>query len=173
LGGRGKVALLYIPGADNLTQRLNGYKDALKKYPQIEIVKIGNDQGSQTEAQKECRAVLQAEPELAGFGCVAAAGGQGAAVAVKEMGKAGKVKIVAMDRDAATLQFIEEGVIDASVCQRTYTMPYLALQMLYDLRNNRFQFGQDWRTNGVNPLPPNVDTGSFVITRENLAQFTR
>jgi ribose transport system substrate-binding protein len=76
-----------------------------------------------------------------------------------------------MDRDEATLQFIEEGVIDASLGQRTYMMAYLALQMLYDLRNDRIKFVDDWERTGVNPLPPNVDTGSFVITRKNVAQF--
>jgi ribose/xylose/arabinose/galactoside ABC-type transport system permease subunit/ABC-type sugar transport system substrate-binding protein len=173
LGGRGEVALMYIPGWDNLIQRIQGYKDALSKYPGIKIVKIGNDKGSQTEAEKECRAILQAFPGLAGFGCVAAIGGQGAAVAVKQAGKAGKVKIVAMDRDEATLQFIQEGVIDASIAQRTYMMTYLALQMLYDLRNNRIKFTDDWRKIGVNPLPPVVDTGTFVINKTNVDSFRR
>jgi ribose/xylose/arabinose/galactoside ABC-type transport system permease subunit/ABC-type sugar transport system substrate-binding protein len=173
LGGRGEVALMYIPGWDNLIQRIQGYKDALAKYPGIAVVKIGNDKGSQTEAEKECRAILQAFPNLAGFGCVAAVGGQGAAVAVKQAGKTGKVKIVAMDRDEATLQFIQEGVIDASIAQRTYMMTYLALQMLYDLRNDRIKFTDDWRKVGVNPLPPMVDTGTFVIDRDNVGSFRR
>jgi ribose/xylose/arabinose/galactoside ABC-type transport system permease subunit/ABC-type sugar transport system substrate-binding protein len=173
LQGRGEVALLTIPGADNLAKRIKGYQDALAQWPEIKIVQIGNDHGSQTEAEKECRALLQAHPDLAGFGCVAAAGGQGAGVAVKQAGKVGKVRIVAMDRDAATLEFIREGVIDASIAQRTYTMSYLALQMLYDLRNARIKFADDWQKIKVNPLPPNVDTGSFVITRQNVDYFRR
>jgi ribose transport system substrate-binding protein len=173
LGGRGEVALMYIPGWDNLIQRIQGYKDALAKFPEIKVVKVGNDKGSQTEAEKECRAILQAYPNLAGFGCVAAIGGQGAAVAVKQAGKKGKVKIVAMDRDEATLQFIQEGVIDASIAQRTYMMTYLALQMLFDLRNNRIKFTDDWRKVGVNPLPPVVDTGTFVVNKTNVDSFRR
>jgi ribose transport system substrate-binding protein len=173
LGGRGDVALMYIPGWDNLIQRIRGYEDALAKYPGIKVVKIGNDKGSQTEAEKECRAILQAYPDLAGFGCVAAIGGQGAAVAVKQAGKTGRVKIVAMDRDEATLQFIQEGVIDASIAQRTYMMTYLALQMLSDLRNDRIKFTNDWRKVGVNPLPPLVDTGTFVIAKDNVGSFRR
>ena len=55
LGGRGEVALLSIPGSDNLTRRIKGYQDALAKYPEIKIVQVGNDHGSQTEAEKECR----------------------------------------------------------------------------------------------------------------------
>ncbi len=173
LDGRGEVALMYIPGWDNLMQRIKGYQDALAKYPGITIVKIGNDKGSQTEAEKECRAILQAYPNLAGFGCVAAIGGQGAAVAVKQAGKVGRVRIVAMDRDEATLQFIQEGVIDASIAQRTYMMAYLALQMLYDLRNNRIKFTDDWKKVRINPLPPTVDTGTFVIDKTNVAAFRR
>jgi ribose transport system substrate-binding protein len=173
LDGRGEVALLTIPGADNLTKRVEGYQAALAKWPGIKIVQIGNDHGSQTEAEKESRALIQAHPNLAGFGCVAAAGGQGAAVAVKQAGKVGKIKIVAMDRDEATLEFVREGVIDASIAQRTYTMTYLALQMLYDLRNQRIRFLDDWHKVQVNPLPPNVDTGSFVITRKNVDYFRR
>lgn len=173
LGGQGEVALMYIPGWDNLIQRIEGYKAALAKYPGITIAAIGNDKGSQTEAEKECRAILQAHPNLAGFGCVAAVGGQGAAVAVKQAGKTGRVKIVAMDRDEATLQFIQEGVIQASIAQRTYMMTYLALQMLYDLRNGRIKFIDDWRKVGVNPLPPDVDTGTFVIDSTNVDPFRR
>jgi ribose/xylose/arabinose/galactoside ABC-type transport system permease subunit/ABC-type sugar transport system substrate-binding protein len=173
LGGRGEVALMTIPGADHLAKRVKGYQDALAKYPEIKIVQVGNDHGSQTEAEKECRALIQVYPNLAGFGCVAAVGGQGAAVAVKQAGKVGKIKIVAMDRDEATLQFIQEGVIDASLAQRTYTMPYLALQMLYDLQNQRIRGMGDWRKVQVNPLPANVDTGSFVINKENVASFRR
>jgi ribose transport system substrate-binding protein len=173
LAGHGEVALLTIPGSDNLSKRVKGYQDALAKYPEIKIVQVGNDHGSQTEAEKECRALIQVYPNLAGFGCVAAAGGQGAAVAVKQAGKVGKIKIVAMDRDEATLQFIQEGVIDASIAQRTYTMSYLALQMLYDLRNERIKFADDWQKVKVNPLPPSVDTGSFVIMKQNVDYFRR
>jgi len=171
LDGKGKVAIITIPGAAHLQQRVQGYLEALKLHPGIQVVATLNDQGSATESQKACRALLQAQDDLAGFGCVDAGGGQGAAVAVKEAGKTGKVKIVAMDRDRATLNFIEEGIIDESVAQRTYTMTYLALQMLYDLRNGHIKLVDDWRELGIHPLPPNVDTGSFLITRQNVRSF--
>ncbi len=171
LDGRGEVALIYIPGADNLTQRLAGCKDALKKFPDITVVAIGNDQGSLTEGQKVCRTIMQAHPELAGFGCVDAGGGQGAAVAVKEAGKIGKVHIIGMDRDEATLQFINQGIIDASIGQRTYTMSYTALQLVYNLRNDQIHMVRDWKKIGISPMPPLIDTGSFVITKDNVKEF--
>ncbi|MFI5386062.1 MAG: substrate-binding domain-containing protein [Fimbriimonadales bacterium] len=173
IGGKGEVALITVPGLDNLGQRVAGYQKAFESYPDIKVVAIGNDQGSPPIAQAQCRAILQAHPNLVGFGCVAAIGGQGAAVAVKEAKKAGQVKIVAMDRDPATLNFIKEGVIQASIAQRTYSMPYVALQLLYDLRNGKIKMVNDWQKVGVNPLPTNVDTGSFPITKDNVNFFVR
>ncbi len=173
LGGSGQVALMTIPGVDNLARRVDGYRAAFAEYPAIEVVAVGNDQGSVAQAQKAARAILQAHAGLDGFGCVGAAGGQGAAVAVKEAGLEGKVQIVSMDRDEATLQFIEEGVIHGSIAQRTYTMTYVALQLLYDLHNDRIQWLENADKVGVDPLPPFVDTGSFAITKDNVRYFFR
>lgn len=171
LNGKGDVAILTVPGQDNLNQRVEGYKAALKKYPGIKVIRELNTMSSTTEGQKACRAILQARPDLAAFACVEASGGQSAAVAVKEANKVGKVKIVAMDRDEATIRFIEDGVIDASIGQRSYSMTYTALQMLYNIRNNQVKLVDDWKKANIVPLPPLVDTGSFVINKENAHQF--
>ncbi len=173
LGGHGKVALLSIPGQSNLEARVRGYRDALQKHPDIQIVKIGNDLGLPTEAEKVSRSILQAFPDLAAFGACDAAGGEGAAVAVKEAGLTGKVRIVAMDRNDATLNLIEEGIIQASLAQRTYTMTYLGLELLYDLVHNRMQMTNDWRKTGVLPFPPEIDTGVVAVDPSNVAAFKR
>lgn len=171
LKGKGDVAILTVPGQDNLNQRVEGYRAALKKYPDIKIIQELNTMSSTTEGQKVCRAILQARPDLAAFACVEASGGQSAAVAVKEANLVGKVKIVAMDRDEPTIRFIEEGVINASIGQRSYSMTYTALQMLYNIRNDQVKLVDDWKKANISPLPPSVDTGSFVINKENAHQF--
>jgi ribose transport system substrate-binding protein len=134
-------------------------------------VKIGNDQALSAEAEKVARSVLQAYPDLAGFGCVDAAGGEGCAVAVQEIGKVGKVKIVAMDRNEATLDYIEQGIIEASIAQRTYTMANMGLQLLYDLRHNNMKLVNDWEKEKIIPLPNVIDTGTIIITRDNVKAF--
>ncbi|MHB0998644.1 MAG: ABC transporter permease/substrate-binding protein [Armatimonadota bacterium] len=169
--GKGKVAILTVPGQDNLNQRVKGYRDALKKYPGVEVIQEVNTMSSTTEGQKACTALIQANPDLTALACVEAAGGQAAAVAVKQAGKVGKIKIVAMDRDEPTIRAIEEGIIDASIGQRSYSMTYTGLQMLYNIRNDQVKLVDDWRSANIVPLPPAVDTGSFVITRENASQF--
>ncbi len=173
LEGRGEVFLLSVPGEPNLEDRIRGYRDALAKHPAIRIVDVGNDRADPNEAAKVARNILSAHPNVAGVGCVDAGGGEGAAVVLREKGLVGKVKIVGMDRNEATLSLIEEGVIDASIAQRTYTMAYMALGMLYDLHHNKVRMVDDWRSAGVLPLPTNVDTGTVVITKENARAFKR
>ncbi|MGH9751369.1 MAG: substrate-binding domain-containing protein [Blastocatellia bacterium] len=173
LNGKGEVFLLSVPGEPNLEDRIRGYQDALAKHPAIKIVDVGNDRADPNEAAKVARNILSAHPNIAGVGCVDAGGGEGTAVVLREKDLVGKVKIVGMDRNEATLSLIEEGVIDASIAQRTYTMAYMALGMLYDLHHNKVRMVDDWRGAGVLPLPTNVDTGTVVITKENVRAFKR
>ena len=117
-----KVALMFIPGTDHLTQRLNGYKDALAKYPDIKIV--ARRQRSRARRPRRRRSAARSCRRVPTWPASAAwmpSAAKGPPWPSKQAGKVGKVKIVAMDRDEATLQFIEEGVIDASIGQRTYT----------------------------------------------------
>ena len=171
IGGKGEVALLMIPGQSNLEGRARGCRDALAKYPGISIVKTGNDQALSAEAEKVARSILQAYPDLAGFGCVDAAGGEGCAVAVNEVGKGGLVKIIAMDKNETTLQYVDQGLIEASIAQRTYTMAYVGLQLLYDLQHNNIRLVNNWREAGIVPLPNSIDTGTLVITKANVKAF--
>ncbi|HTY59529.1 MAG TPA: substrate-binding domain-containing protein [Bacteroidota bacterium] len=171
VGGKGEVALLMIPGQSNLEGRARGCRDALARYPGITIVKTGNDQALSAEAEKVARSILQAYPDLAGFACVDAAGGEGCAVAVNEVGKGGAVKIIAMDKNETTLQYVREGLIEASIAQRTYTMAYMGVQLLYDLRHNNIRLVDNWREAGIVPLPNSIDTGTLVITKANVKTF--
>ncbi len=171
IGGQGEVAILTIPGQWNLEERRRGYEAAFAKYPAIKMVAIGNDQAEESQAAAQAKSILQAHPNLAGFGCVDAAGGAGAAVAVRDAGKKGKLKIIAMDRNEATLDFIQQGFIQASLAQRSYTMAYLGLQMLHDLNHGKIKMVADWRAAKTCPLPGLVDTGAVVITPENVPAF--
>jgi len=173
IGGRGEVALLTVPGQSNHEDRAHGCRDVLAGYPEITIVKIGNDLALSAEAEKVARSILQAYPDLAGFGCTDAAGGEGCAVAVREAGKIGKVKIVAMDRNETTLDYIDQGIIDASIAQRTYTMAYLGMELLYDLNHNNIQLVANWKEAGIVPLPRTIDTGTIVIDKSNVKSFQR
>lgn len=173
LGGRGKIALLTKPGQSNLEERIRGYKAALAKHRGIEIVQIVDTQSDPTKAAQAAAAVLQRNPDLAGLACVEAAGGLGAATAVRERGLAGKVKIVAMDRGNDILGLIGEGLIDATVAQQTALMPFYATQILYNLANAPVPVAEDNAAAGIRAVPQVIDTGVIVIDKTNYRHFLR
>lgn len=173
IGGKGKVALMTKVGQSNLEERISGYKDALAKYKDISIAQIVDTQSDQVIAAQVATAALRRNPDLAGIGCVEAAGGVGAATAVKEAGQTGKVKIVSMDRGNEVLDLIGEGVISATVAQRTLLMPYYAVQILYDLNNRKVPITADNRKAKILPVPAYVDTGVILVDKTNYKYFLR
>jgi len=173
VGGKGKVAIMTRPGQSNLEERIAGYKSALAKFKDIQVVQVADTQSDPVVAAQAAAALLQKFPDLAGFGCVEAAGGSGAATAVREAKKAGKVKIVSMDRGNEILDAIKEGVISASVAQQTALMPYYATQILYNLVNSKVAITSDNKAAGVLGIPVTVDTGAIVIDSSNYKLFKR
>lgn len=170
LGGKGKIAVLTSPGSSNLEERLAGYQQVIAEYPDMEIVAIGDNNSDYTTSVTVASTLLQAHPDLDAFVCLDSTGGQGAATALKELDLDGKVKIIAMDKDAETLAAISEGSITATLAQNTALMPYYALQILYSLNNNTDGLGFTDEM-GIVAAPGNVDTGCYLIDASNVEFF--
>jgi len=173
IGGKGKVAILTKVGQDNLEKRVQGYRDALATFPGVELVRVADTKSDVVLSAQAASSVLTAVPDIAGFGCVEAAGPAGAATAVKEAGLVGKVKIVAMDRDNDVLNYIKEGIIDATVVQQTALMPYYGLMILYTLNHHEIPVSSDNEAAGVTGVPRFIDTGTILVDRSNCHLFTR
>ncbi len=172
VGGKGKVAVSTVIGQLNHEERKAGFVDTLAaEYPDVKVVAIGNDNNDQTRAATVVSGFLQAYPDLAGVFCTDALGGVGAATAVREANKVGKVKIVSFDTDKGTLDLINDGVISASIAQGTWNMGFWSMMMLYTLQHDLVQPVEGWKTKGINPLPGIVDTGTNVVTKANVEAF--
>ena len=173
IGGKGNVALMTKPGQSNLEERIAGYKKAFAESSGIQLVQIADTQSDPGVAAQAAASLLQKYPDLAGIGCVEAAGGSGAATAVNEAGKKGKVKIVSMDRGNEVLNGIKDGVISATVVQQTALMPFYALQILYNLKNNPVAISNDNAAAQVTGVPAVVDTGVIIVDQSNYQFFVR
>jgi ribose transport system substrate-binding protein len=174
LGGKGKVAVLTNIPAFSLEERLAGYKEAFAAFPDIQIVEIMDDDDDPVKAAQMAATALQKHPDLAGFACLEAAGGAGAATAIKEAGLAGKVKVIGMDRGNDLLKFIEEGIITASVAQQTALLPYYALSVLYNINNAQpLMISTNDKAARVPGVPAFIDTGTVIITKDNYIYFVR
>jgi len=173
VGGKGKVAILTKVGQPNLEERVRGYRDALSEHPDIDIVRVADTKSEVPMAAQAAAAVIAAVSDLAGFGCVEAAGGAGCATALREAGLNGKVKVVAMDRDSDILTFINQGIIDASVVQQTALMPFYGLSILYQLNHCDIPVSSDNAAAGVSGVPPVIDTGTILVDKSNCDYFMR
>ncbi|MFV0293925.1 MAG: substrate-binding domain-containing protein [Paracoccus sp. (in: a-proteobacteria)] len=115
LGGKGKVAIIDYPTVQSVVARVDGFRKALKDFPEIEIV--AQQTGiTRAEALSVSQNMLQANPDITGifgFGDDAALA---AAVAVKSAGLADQVKVIGFDgmeeaRNAVDTDPVMVGVI--------------------------------------------------------------
>ena len=82
-----------------------------------------------------------------------------------------KLPIVAFDDDPETLDWIDRGVIAATITQKPYVMSYYGLKFLDDLHHNAVHQFKDWRTALAAPTPTFVDTGTVVVDKSNLKAY--
>jgi len=172
LGGKGEVGISTVAAQLNHEQRKSGFVDTLKKeFPGIKVVSIVNDENDQTKAARQISAMLQAHPNIKGLFCTDALGGVGAATAIKEANKVGKVKIVSFDTEKGTLDLIKQGIIEASIAQGTWNMGFWGMTFLFYPKHGLVNPVDNWKEYGINPLPPVVDTGTMVVTKKNVDAF--
>ncbi len=174
LGGKGKVAIATGSlTAMNSLERMRGFEDAIKKFPEIEIIKpILCDYEETSRAVELAETAILNNPDLDAFFCVYAFNGPSAAKAVKTAGKKGEIHIVSFDVTDEHLYLIDEGLIDATIAQKQYLMGYEGVKILHSINERGMEATLD-------SLPGNedgdciIDTGVDVVTRENLAEYLK
>jgi ribose transport system substrate-binding protein len=171
LHGQGHIVVITIPGQLNLDERLRGVNESLKKYPGIKIAATLDDKGDPRIANDQIAMLIQKKQNPDGILALEASGGPGAAEALNRLNFAGKIPVVAMDKDPETLDWITRGGITATIAQKPYEMSFYGLRFLDDLHHNVVHEFKDWRTAPSAPLPAWVDTGTAVVDASNVAAF--
>ena len=171
LNGKGQLIVISIPGQHNLDERLQGVQEALKKFSGIKILKTLDDNGDPRVANDSISGLLQSKTKFDGIIALEASGGSGAAEALHRLDLDGKVPVVAFDKDPETLDWIERGVITATVAQKPYVMTYYGTKFADDLHHNAVHEFKDWRTAPTTPLPKWVDTGTAIVDKTNVKEF--
>ncbi|SRR6266404_2134094 len=171
LKGKGQIVVVTIPGQLNLDERARGVAEAVKKYAGIKIIQTMDDNGDPRVANDSISALIKAKASFDGVVCLEASGGSGVAEALHRMDMQGKIPVVAFDKDPSTLDWIERGVITATITQKPYAMSYYGVKFADDLHHNAVHEFKDWRTAPSGPLPKWVDTGTAVVDKSNLNAF--
>jgi ribose transport system substrate-binding protein len=172
LKGKGNVVVFTMPDQPNLQDRLRGYKDALAKSPNIKITRVVDIQGDPRIAFDTTTQIVGKERDkVDGFVCLEAQSGKEVASVLSSYKVSGKV-VIAMDADQETLDWIQKGVIAATIAQKPYTMAFVGMQMLDNLYHHKPpSLDADWAKDGYAPIPMFVDTGSDLIDKANIQSF--
>jgi ribose transport system substrate-binding protein len=79
---------------------------------------------------------------------------------------------MAMDTDASTLEWLQKGLIQATIAQKPWTMSYVGLKMLDRLHHEKLEsLTRDWAKDSHSPVPAIIDTGHLLIDKGNVADF--
>jgi ribose transport system substrate-binding protein len=161
LGNKGSVGIItgfFAVEAHEL--RRKGFEDALTaNCPNVTIAgKVeNNDKGD--VAYSEAKDFMTAHPDLTGI-YVTAGGPFGAAKAIDEASKAGVIHMVSFDFVDETMQYVQKGVIDATIGQDPYAQGHDPAIRLYN-----------YLVAGVVPDYGRLVTKSDVVTKANISQF--
>jgi ribose transport system substrate-binding protein len=172
LHGKGNVVFFTNPDQPNMQDRLNGYKAALARTPDIKVTRVVDIQGDPRIAFDTTTQIIGKERDkVDAFVCLEALSGKEVAGVLNSFHVSGKV-VMAMDTDQETLDWIKKGVIAATLAQKPYTMAFVGLEMLDNLYHQKpSALDRDWAKDSLAPIPYFVDTGSALIVRSNVDAF--
>ena len=157
LGDRGDVAFIeFQPGTSTNETRAEGFKRALARHPGVHLVAQQSSESDYNKALQVTQDILTANPGLNGIYAGNEPSVLGAAEAVRQSGRAGQVKIIGWDTSPGQVQSLRQGVITGLIGQNPFRMGYLGVQTAVS------------RIRHENRPPPSTDTGSMLVTRENL-----
>ncbi|MEG2951217.1 MAG: sugar-binding protein, partial [Clostridia bacterium] len=104
----GKAKIGIITGAinaANLNERIDGFKEAIKEYPEMEILAIEPSDTDLLKATEKTQSLLQTYPDMNAIFGVSATDVQGAAKVVVEQNKVGQIKLVGFDDMDDTIKY--------------------------------------------------------------------
>jgi ribose transport system substrate-binding protein len=174
LNGKGNVVIFTIPSQSNLKDRLQGYQSAFAEHPDIHLMPVVDMNGNGDTAFDSAKKLLDSKAKVDAFVCLEAIACPAVADVVNRANMAGKVLIIAMDTDPATIEWINKGVISATIAQKPFTMAYYGTKLLDDLHHHPpVPLAGDWSKNIFSPIPRFVDTGTFVVDKSNVGSLAK
>lgn len=161
IGGAGEVGIItgFFAVEAHELRRLGFVDTIAAEYPDIAIVaEVENlDQGD--TAFTQAQDMMLAYPELKGI-YVTAGGPFGAAAAVADAGMAGEIWVVSFDFVDETMQYVQEGVIYATIGQDPYAQGHDPAIRLFN-----------YLVAGDVPACARLVTEAAVVTAENIDQY--
>lgn len=174
LNGKGNVVIFTIPAQVNLKDRLAGYQAAFADHTDIKVQQVVDMQGNSDIAFDTAKKLLESKNKPDAFICLEALACPAVADVVNRSGMGGKVTIIAMDTDPGTVEWINKGVISATIAQKPWTMAYYGTKLLANLHLHPPKpLTGNFKEDVFAPIPTFVDTGTFVVNKQNAGTLSQ
>lgn len=177
-GGEGEFAMIVATlTAANQREWQKHIEDRLKeKYPKMKLVAVRPCDDLKDKAQSETTALLSANPNLKLVMAICSPGVPGAAEAVKQAGKTGKVKVIGLGLPNENKRYVREGVTDSVILWNTGDLGYLTIHAAVAVAKNELKKGAKTFKAGslgtFNIEGDNILLGKpFIFNKSNIEQF--
>lgn len=132
-GVKANVAIMsFVKGTRNAEEREEGLLKTFSAYPGIKVVAkeycLSNTRLAYTLAKK----LILENPNLDAIVALNSISAEGVAQAVDEMDLEGRIKIIAFDSTSREIDYMEKGIIQATVIQNPFSMGYLGVKYAVD-----------------------------------------
>ncbi|AWK51435.1 sugar ABC transporter substrate-binding protein [Clostridium beijerinckii] len=159
VGTTGNIAIV-MGGKDvkNQKERVEGFKNYITSNSNLKIIDEDSSDAMLLEAEIITRKILNRNNKVDALFCTSALDGIGAAKAIKGLNDQGKVKIICFDDLEETLNNIKNGLVTATIVQKSDEMGYKAVNIIMDKIEGNTNIDSKYLTN-VNIInKTNVDT---------------
>ena len=130
------------------------------KYPKMKMVALRPCDDLKDKAQAEATTLLSANPNLKLIMAICSPAVPGAAEAVKQAGKTGKVSVIGLGLPSENKKYVKEGVTQSVMLWRTTDLGALTVRAAHALATGRLKAGD--KTFKAGPL------GEFEIQGDNI-----
>lgn len=169
LNEEGNVAVVTHSNQLNHQERTQGFRETMANDSRMQVVDVVDGEGDALKSERAAHRLMDRFPDLKGIFATEANGGVGIGNALKKQGRVGDIKIISFDTDKGTLDMVKDGTISATLAQGTWNMGYWSLMYLFHLKHQKTKLSGNQHASPL--LPPKVDTGITVVTRENVDHF--
>jgi ribose transport system substrate-binding protein len=176
-GKKGKLVASGNWGASNTDAKFKGLMDYLKANSEWELLGTIDDKANTEAAIEAAKSMFNTYKNIDAIVGLDASSGTGIGKAIEELGlDASKYAIVVHDREDPVLEYIEKGIIDSTVINKTALCAYMSIQLLeaYNDANvglATVPIARDNKAVGVKPFPEFIYMGTEIITKDNVEEF--
>ena len=171
LESAGNVIVFTISGQANLEDRLRGYRDVMATFPAVRVIDVVDIKGDATVAFDLTKEILaERRRSVDAFVCLEALACPEVAEVLSRNSVRNKI-VVAMDTSQRTLEWVQNGMIQATIAQRPYTMAYMGLRLLADM--HKYPPTKLTHEGTLATIPDFIDTGTRMVNKDNVDQFMK